>query len=473
MARRHLRDRDIEFALEEICGIPDNCDSEDDLELDENEEYNSEHLRHVLEDSPDRDEPVAEPIASVPSQRISVPVSDSIILPERDQDSEPEESSECEAEESNESEVDEDEPWNKKMWVSRPDPEVFDEKLIAPTYLLSNRCRPVAHLDKFFDDEVYQMLVTQTNLYAEQNRISNWTPVDKKEIRAFLGILVIMGYHILPQIELYWSTDPGFRVEEVASVMPIKRFKNIMRALHLNDNTQQPQPGNPDFDKLYKLRPLLNLLGNNFQTNAKNSSSQSVDESMILFNGGSTLKQYMPLKPIKRGYKVWCRCDSQSGYLYEFEIYTGKTGQGTETGLGAKVVKNLTRKLMEEEFEKHVTFDNFFTDTALLQYLHENGLFATGTVRRNRSDLPTIIKNTKNLKLAKGNFKWRTKKDVAFTVWQDTKEVLILSTAFHPKIANTHVTRTQKDGSKKLINCPRAVQQYTKRMGGGLIALIK
>ena len=47
MSRRHLRDRDIEFALEEICGIPDNCDSEDDSELDENEEYNSEHLRHV------------------------------------------------------------------------------------------------------------------------------------------------------------------------------------------------------------------------------------------------------------------------------------------------------------------------------------------------------------------------------------------------------------------------------------------
>lgn len=148
---------------------------------------------------------------------------------------------------------------------------------------------------------------------------------------------------------------------------------------------------------------------------------------------------------------MWCRCDSQSGYLYEFEIYTGKTGQGTETGLGAKVVKNLTGKLMEEEFEKHVTFDNFFTDTALLQYLHDNGLFATGTVRRNRADLPTMIKNTKNLKLAKGKFKWRTKKDVAFTVWQDTKEVLILSTAFHPKINNTHVTRTQKDGSKKLI----------------------
>lgn len=35
--------------------------------------------------------------------------------------------------------------------------------------------------------------------------------------------------------------------------------------MHLNDNTQQPQPGHPDLDKLYKLLPLLNLLGNKCQ----------------------------------------------------------------------------------------------------------------------------------------------------------------------------------------------------------------
>lgn len=352
------------------------------------------------------------------------------------------------------------------MWISRPEPEVFDEVSIAPTYLLNNRCRPVAHFEKFFSEDVYNLIVTQTNLYAQQKGIRNWTPVDIKEIRAFLGILIIMGYHILPQIDLYWSTDPGFRVEEVASVMPIKRFKSILRSLHLNDNTQQLERGHPDFDKLYKLRLLMDLLSDHIQTNTKNSSSQSIDESMILFKGRSTLKQYMPLKPIKRGYKVWCRCDSKTGYLYEFDIYTGKTGEGTETGLGAKVIKNLTRKLIQEEFVKHVTFDNYFTNAALMQYLHENGLYATGTVNRNRADLPAIIKKKKNLKLPKGKFKWRTKNDVAFTVWQDTKEVTILSTAFHPKIGKTVVSRTQKNGSSQSVQCPRAVKEYTKRMGG-------
>lgn len=32
---------------------------------------------------------------------------------------------------------------------------------------------------------------------------------------------------------------------------------------------------------------------------------------MIRFKGRSTLKQYMPNKPIKRGYKVWVRADEE------------------------------------------------------------------------------------------------------------------------------------------------------------------
>ena len=34
--------------------------------------------------------------------------------------------------------------------------------------------------------------------------------------------------------------------------------------------------------------------------------------------------QYMPAKPIKRGIKAYGVCCSYTGYLYGFEIYTGK-----------------------------------------------------------------------------------------------------------------------------------------------------
>ncbi|GBP55035.1 hypothetical protein EVAR_46331_1 [Eumeta japonica] len=46
---------------------------------------------------------------------------------------------------------------------------------------------------------------------------------------------------------------------------------------------------------------------------------------MIKFKGRNYLKQYMPKKLIKRGYKVWMKC-AESGYCLDFEIYTGKEG---------------------------------------------------------------------------------------------------------------------------------------------------
>ena len=82
-----------------------------------------------------------------------------------------------------------------------------------------------------------------------------------------------------------------------------------------------PQRGAPNFDKLYKLRPFIDKLSENFQKAFNPNETMAVDESMIKFKGRSSLKQFMPKKPIKRGYKVWVLAD-KSGYASKFEIYT-------------------------------------------------------------------------------------------------------------------------------------------------------
>ena len=61
---------------------------------------------------------------------------------------------------------------------------------------------------------------------------------------------------------------------------------------------------------------------------------------MIKFKGRSSLKQFLPNKPIKSGYKVWMLAD-KSGYCVKFDLYTGKTDKVT-TILGEKVVNYLT-----------------------------------------------------------------------------------------------------------------------------------
>ena len=58
------------------------------------------------------------------------------------------------------------------------------------------------------------------------------------------------------------------------------------------------------------------------------------------------MKQHVKNKPIKWGFRMWCRCCSLTGYLYEADMYTGKKAK-TETGLGESVILQLTEGLSE------------------------------------------------------------------------------------------------------------------------------
>ena len=119
----------------------------------------------------------------------------------------------------------------------------------------------------------------------------------------------------------------------------------------------------------------------------------AVDEAMIKFQGRSSLKQYMPLKPTKRGIKVWVLADSHNGYFWRFEVYTGKQGDTLERGLPARVVKSLTEELKGQNY--HVYFDNFFNSFELLNDLASDNIFACGTARSNRRGFPEALKKKK------------------------------------------------------------------------------
>ena len=47
---------------------------------------------------------------------------------------------------------------------------------------------------------------------------------------------------------------------------------------------------------------------------------QSIDEHMIEFKGHKILEPYVKEKPMQCGFKLWCRCDAVSGYLFQFDL---------------------------------------------------------------------------------------------------------------------------------------------------------
>jgi len=190
----------------------------------------------------------------------------------------------------------------------------------------------------------------------------------------------------------------------------------------------------------------------------------AVDEAMIPFKGRSSLKQYMPMKPVKRGFKVWVRADSFNGYICEFMVYVGKEGGRTEVGLGQKVVERLTRVLVGGHY--HIYFDNFFTGVELEQRLLADGIYSCGTIRSNRKNIPEDLRPEikKGLK-ERGDHMIRQDGHLVFTIWQDTKVVTMLSTNSQPT-ANHQVLRRKKDGSQVHVQSPDAVVKYNKYMGG-------
>jgi len=341
----------------------------------------------------------------------------------------------------------------------------FDIIQVVPSSSFLPDDGPGEFFGRFFDESVFQWLASQTNLYAAQKSIRYWSDTTVSEMKAFVGILIAMGLHVVPSIDLYWSTDPLFRVRPISQVMPVKRFKKLLQALHVNDNSRTPKRGTASYDKVYKVRPLLNKLNEEFAGQCVSTSSQSIDEAMILFKGRSTLKQYMPMKPTKRGYKAWVRADAATGYMFQCEIYTGKTtDDSSETDLGGRVVTSLTRSLTQCNLQDiHIAFDNFFASFDLMQKLYNDGIYATSTVRPMRKNLPDIARE--KLKLQRGEFEWRTRSNTGYVQWKDSKNVHVLSTAFAPQETVT-VQRKQKDGSTIAVTCPRSVAQYTQRMGG-------
>ena len=57
---------------------------------------------------------------------------------------------------------------------------------------------------------------------------------EPRQIRAFLGINFIMGYHELPAIKDYWSASPTLGVPFIANVMTRDCFQQILAALHFS-----------------------------------------------------------------------------------------------------------------------------------------------------------------------------------------------------------------------------------------------
>ena len=361
---------------------------------------------------------------------------------------------------------------------------------------ISGPPRPQVNLQSPFDYfslmipvGTYQWVAYQTNLYAKQKLMASGVPDDKvsekfvpttaDEIRAYIGLLMFMNISPLPSSTMYWAEGSPTYNPWLSQVMPRNRFQQLAQYFHLADSTEAVPRGQPGFDPLYKVRPLISLTQDSFLMNYHPGKSITVDEAMIKFKGRCSFTQYVPAKPVKWGLKVWAVCDADNFYMLNYSLYTGKINDlpaGTCEPLGDRVVKHLTRPFHHKWHT--VFFDNYFTSVPLVTHLFSQKTVACGTVRINRKDLPLPMKSAKCVKKSGDTLRWF--RSLSFRsddggenytgclqaiAWYDRRKVTLLTSA-HDDSDGELVRKGARGVVRARYSRPVAVEEYSKGHNG-------
>lgn len=351
-------------------------------------------------------------------------------------------------------------------WTSRDIHPTFDPWLDMQTS--ATHFTPLQYFEMLFGDDIINMLVHYTNLYAAQKNASKPINVSTDEMRCFIGILLYSGYVVLPRRCMYWQNAADCGMPIVYNAMARDRFTNIMSNLHCCDNINLKSD-----DKFAKLRILFDKLNESFYANAPFEEHHSIDEAMIPYYGGHPCKQFIRGKPIRWGYKFWVGA-TRLGYVVWFDPYQGQSNASNQykhaLGLGASVVlqyADVLRKI-NGQAPFHLFFDNFFTSIHLIDELRERGIKATGTVRENRVAKCPLPTNKDLQRTPRGTFKYQSTRAEQILVckWHDNSVVTVSSNAgpVQPIVKAKRFSQQLK--KYVLVDQPAVIKKYNEHMGG-------
>lgn len=245
------------------------------------------------------------------------------------------------------------------------------------------------------------------------------------------------------------------------------RYELLTSFFHLADNSLRVDKGEPGYDPLFKVRPLLDIVDPTYASVFCPGQKLSVDESMVKFKGRVSFRQYMPAKPVRFGMKQFVVCDSKTGYALKYLTYTGKNTFPRDPGLG--LGEQVVLSLLEDYTDKgHIVFtDNFYSSPSLFSMLKDKGIGACGTVRANRKHMPAAL-NPSNLHLTRdqGPVFMKNSDDLVACAWQDVKRVHFLSTVHTDNTVEKQIRSKDSTDGYRTVEKPVMGDDYNSNMGG-------
>lgn len=122
--------------------------------------------------------------------------------------------------------------------------------------------------------------------------------------------MIVSGINTVSDREDYWKKDSALHNTMISTAMTRNRFRIVSKYIHFT----KPSDIIPH-DKMWKLRPLTDMLSERFLRHFHPEQNLSFDESMIAYFGRHSCKQFIKGKPLRFGYKVWC-LNTPSGYQF-------------------------------------------------------------------------------------------------------------------------------------------------------------
>jgi hypothetical protein len=146
--------------------------------------------------------------------------------------------------------------------------------------------------------------------------------VTEGEIYVVLGLFTLMGIVQKPILHSYFTTKRVISTSGFRDIITQDRFQLVCKFLYFADNETISTFEGPQ--KLFKIFPVISHLNKKFQELYLPNRDISIDETLTLWKGRLSFKQYLPLTASKSGIKTYELCDSTTGYLWSFLVYTGK-----------------------------------------------------------------------------------------------------------------------------------------------------
>ena len=159
---------------------------------------------------------------------------------------------------------------------------------------------------------------------------------------------------------------------------------------------------------------------------------------------------------------MWVYSDAATGYILSFSIY----GKDPNVSISLNgLADDVVMRLLENKFNKvySVFVDNFYTSPNLFLDLCNKGVSVTGTMRTNRKNFPSELREAWDKKPPRGTSIFCHYGLITAVRWFDNKDVYALSTYEGDVLISV---RGRHEGETTQICCPNIISSYNSSMGG-------